>query len=180
MAGVSNWRLELIEAYPDLFRPRPGVPEAPQGAPECGPGWHDLLDKMCVRIRAAIQADSGTFWFIQIKEKYGTARIYWDGTLFPEASAKVEEAIALAKARSACTCEICGEPGRLYGGGWLTTRCAAHAEERQAVEIRSEFDNVHILRQVVGQEQRVNCRRYHRETDSFVDVESGSLGIEEG
>jgi hypothetical protein len=45
-----------------------------------------------------------------------------------EADALVEEAINLAEARSAVTCEICGESDRLYGPGWLTTRCAQHAD----------------------------------------------------
>ncbi|WP_128921297.1 hypothetical protein [Bradyrhizobium nanningense] len=40
--------------------------------------------------------------FNQIKQKYGTLYVYWDGTLSPEADALVEEAIALAEASSAC------------------------------------------------------------------------------
>jgi len=43
------------------------------------------------------------------KEKYATLRFYWEGALSPEANAKVEEIIDLAEARSACTCEVCGE-----------------------------------------------------------------------
>jgi hypothetical protein len=127
----------------------------------------------------AIQANAGTFWFVQIKEKFGIARIYWKGSLSPKASAEVEEAIALAEARSACTCEICGEPGRLYGGGWLTTRCVAHADKRPAVETRPELKNIHIVRQVVGGQHQVSCRWYDRDNDSFVDVDPDSLGIEE-
>lgn len=179
MAGVvRNWRTELIGAYPDLFHPPAGAPEAAQGSPECGEGWRDLLDRCCVRIRAAVQADGGTFKFSQIKEKYGSARLYWDGTLSPDAYALVEEAIALAEGRSAVTCEVCGEEGRLYGG-WLTTRCAAHAEGRPAVEARTGFENMHIVRHMSGGKNYVTCRRYDRETDSFVDVDPASLGIEE-
>lgn len=37
-------------------------------------------------------------------------RIYWDGKLSPDTDAQVEEAIALAEARSAVNCEVfCGE-----------------------------------------------------------------------
>jgi hypothetical protein len=50
---------------------------------------------------------------LQIKEKFGTLRFYWDGTLSSEATAQVEEAIALAEARSACTCELCDAEGQL-------------------------------------------------------------------
>ncbi|WP_439373145.1 hypothetical protein [Bradyrhizobium sp. DASA03120] len=57
--------------------------------------------------------DGGPFKFSQIKKTCGTVRVYWDGALSPEAGTQVEEAIALAEARSAVTCEVCGEEGRL-------------------------------------------------------------------
>jgi hypothetical protein len=180
MSGVvGNWRVELIEAYSDLFQPPADFPGAAQGSPECDAGWRDLLDRLCVRIRTALGADACPFKFSQIKEKCGTLRVYWDGALSPEADAQVEEAIALAEARSAVTCEICGEEGRLRGGAWLTTRCAAHAEGRPAVEARAGFENVHLVRYVVGGNRFVSCRRYDRETDAFIDVDRATLGIEE-
>ena len=126
---VPDWRFDLIEAHPDLFHPLPDNPGVAQASPACGAGWWDLLERACARIRAAIQADGGTLKFTQIKEKYGTARLYWEGALSPEADARVEEIIDLAEARSACTCEVCGEEGRLHcDGRWLMTRCAAHAQ----------------------------------------------------
>jgi hypothetical protein len=92
----------------------------------------------------------------------------------------VEEAIALAEARSACTCELCGKPGRLYSrGGWLATACSQHARG-EPVPVRPGFENLVIVRSfgVAGQ-QTVTCRRYDCETDAFVDVDPASLGIEE-
>lgn len=180
MSGVvGNWRVELIEAHRELFQPPADTPLAAQGSPECDAGWRDLLERMCIRIRAAVQADGGTFKFSQIKEKYGTLRVYWDGGLSPEASAQVEEAIALAEARSACTCELCGEPGRLHGGGWLTTRCAAHAEGRQPVTVRAGLENIHVVRHGLGSDARIACRRYDRQKDVFVEVDPASVGIGE-
>ena len=80
MARIGrDWRSNLIEAYPDLFHPWPDNPGVAQASPECGAGWQDLLERACARIRAAVQADGGTFKFTQIKEKYGTARLYWEG-----------------------------------------------------------------------------------------------------
>ncbi|MCP3471813.1 hypothetical protein NLM33_25095 [Bradyrhizobium sp. CCGUVB1N3] len=180
MSGVvGNWRVELVERYRDLFHPPAGAPMSAQGSPECGSGWRDLLDRMCVRIRAAVRPDGGAFRFTQIKSKYGTLRVYWDGTLSPDAAALVEEAIALAEARSACSCEICGEEGRLYEGAWLTTRCTTHAEGRSPVAVRPGFENIYIVRYVVGGKSRITCRRYDRENDAFVDVDPASLDIEE-
>jgi hypothetical protein len=85
---VRNWKVELIEAYPDLFRPPADRPEGAEGSPECGEGWRDLLDRACIRIRAALRAHGGSFRFTQIKEKYETARLYWEGDLSEEAGEK--------------------------------------------------------------------------------------------
>lgn len=175
---VHDWRLELVESYPDLFHPV-GDPPACVGWPEVCDGWRDLLERACARIRAAVLASGGTFHATQIKEKYGTLRFYWDGALSPAADAQVEEAIDLAEARSACTCEICGEEGRLHGPGWLTTRCAAHAEGRRPVEIKPGLENIHVVQRIVGKRREVTCRRYDRATASFIDVDPGSLGLEE-
>ncbi|VIO79137.1 hypothetical protein CI41S_67050 [Bradyrhizobium ivorense] len=62
---------------------------------------------MCVRNPDRGPGRRRTFKFSQIKEKYGTLRVYWDGSLSSEATIQVEEAIALAEARSATCCEIC-------------------------------------------------------------------------
>jgi hypothetical protein len=59
------------------------------------------------------------------------------------------------------------------------TRCADHRQGR-VVEKRAGFDNIHIVHQIVeGRLRVVRCRRYNRETDSFIDIDPTSLGIEE-
>lgn len=176
---MQDWRLGLIAAHPDLFRPPADGPEVAEGYPECGPGWRDLIDRCCVRIRAAVAADGGTFRFTQIKEKYGFARLYWTGRLSPDASARVEAAIDLAEARSACTCDVCGQSGVLRTGGWLTTRCDLHAEGRAPSEIQPGFENIHIVRYGRGAQLRIVCRRYDWDNDTFVDVDPASIGIVE-
>jgi hypothetical protein len=173
-----DWRIELIEAYPRLFQ-RQGGGSAPSCYPECGEGWRDLLERACGRIQAAVDADGRRLTVAQIKEKFGTLRFYWKANLSHEANAKVEEAIDLAEARSGCTCEVCGEEGRLHkSGAWLMTRCSAHAQG-SPVEIKRGFHNVLVVQRVVGGRSRVSCRRYDRTTDAFVDVDPASLGIEE-
>ncbi|WP_158670671.1 hypothetical protein [Bradyrhizobium guangdongense] len=178
MVNSNDWRAELLHAYPDILHPVGNPPHA-RGWPEVGDGWRDLLERCCGRIRAAIQADRGAFRATQIKEKFGTLRFYWTGSLSLSANAEVQEAIDLAEARSACTCEVCGEPGRLYGPGWLTTRCTAHAEGRRPEEIRPGFENILVEERYVGERRVVHCRRYDRENDVFINVDPASLGIEE-
>jgi hypothetical protein len=176
---AKDWKIELIRAHTRLFHPPNRHLERTQAYPECNEGWRDLLDRACVRIEAAL-AGGDTFTAEEIKEKYGTLRFYWRGRLPSEAEARVEEAIDLAKARSACTCEICGAEGRLYSrGGWLATACREHARGGPA-PVRPGFENLHVVRRFgAGGLQTVSCRRYNRATDAFVDVDPGSLGIEE-
>jgi hypothetical protein len=90
-------------------------------------------------------------------------------------------AVDLAEARSATCCELFGEEGRLYrDGGWLMTCCALHAEGRRPEESRPGLDAIHLVQRVVdGRLRTVRCRRYDRETDSFVDVDPRSLEINE-
>ncbi|WP_074116790.1 hypothetical protein [Bradyrhizobium sp. AS23.2] len=172
-----EWRVALVRAYPDLFHPA-GDPAAVQAFPDVGDGWRDLLERACARIRAAILADSGTFRATQIKEKYGTLRFYWDSGLSPMAASRAEEAIDLAEARSACTCEVCGEVGQLYGDGWLTTRCMAHAEKRSPVEVRPGFE-ILIKEWSVRDRRVIRCRRYDREADRFIEVDPTAFANEE-
>jgi hypothetical protein len=58
-------------------------------------------------------------------------------------------------------------------------RCAVHAKGR-IIESKPGFDNLLLTQKIVGGRLRtVACRRYVRETDSFVDVDPAGLGIEE-
>jgi hypothetical protein len=177
-AIVTDWRTDLIKAHPSLFHPPAGAPQAARGYPACGDGWRDLLNSACVKIEAAI-AEGESFRVLQIKEKLATLRFFWRGSLSTEAEAKIVDAVALAEARSACTCSQCGEEGRLYrAGGVLITRCALHAKGR-AVELTASLENVHIVRRIVaGQFRGVTCSRYVRATDTFKDMLPDAPGIE--
>ena len=178
---ANDWKVELIEAHTRLFHPPKGHLEGAQGYPDCENGWRDLLERACARIEAAL-VESGAFRALQIKEKFGALRFYWTGDMSEATKAKVDEAIALAVARSACTCEICGAEGWLHNrGGWLATACADHARGELA-PIKPGYEDLHLVRTFGPKHKRfpiVSCRRYIRETDSFVDVDPKSLGIEE-
>jgi hypothetical protein len=176
IAIVTDWRSELIKAYRGFFSSSPGGPET-RGCISCGDGWRDLLKRAFAKIEAIV-GEGGSFTALQIKEKDGTLRLYWRGRLSDEAEAKVNEAIDLAQARSACTCSECGDKGQLYrSGGSLLTRCAVHAVGR-LVEIKPDFENIHIVyRTVPGGIRVVTCSRYDRATDTFVDVLPNYLTI---
>lgn len=87
---------------------------------ECNKGWYGLIEpliKECTEKGYVIE---------QIKEKYGGLRFYVSGCP-PEFWDKVDA----VEAQSFHTCDVCGEPGVLRGGGWLRTLCDTHAEGRE-------------------------------------------------
>jgi hypothetical protein len=177
------WQAQLLARYPALFnREINGRVSAP-GFPSVGDGWRDLVERAIGRIADAVAAaPGGSLQVGQIKQKFGTLRLYLDKRQgFPDATcAAIDEAICLAEARSACTCETCGVEGRLFDhGGYVLTACDRHGRGK-AVEVRPGRENVHIVRTLQnGQLSIVSCRRYIRETDTFVDVTPAELGIKE-
>lgn len=180
--GQRRWQDALVARYPDIFNvTEHGGRTYTFGWPSVGDGWRDLVETAVGRIAHAVAAaPSGSLHIVQIKEKFAGLRLYYDSAgLSDEVKSAVEEAVALASARSVCTCEICGEPGRLFKrGGWYLTRCDDHAEG-DPVPIRPRRENLHIVRTLdEGRLRILSCRRYIRETDSFVDVDPSELGIE--
>ena len=178
-----TWQADLVARYPDIFNQEFAGRVTTPGYPSVGDGWRDLVETAISRIANAVAtAPTGSVHINQIKEKFGALRLYWHGrNNLPEtACAAIEEAIYLAEARSACTCETCGAEGRLYDkGGYVFTACDQHGQGK-AVKVRPGRDNVHIVRTLKdGKLSIVSCRRYVRETDSFVDVSPSELGIKE-
>jgi hypothetical protein len=96
---------------------------------ECFAGWRQLLDHLFERLEAAIAAQPvdqrDRYRAVQIKEKFGTLRVY----LATEGTPEMAEAIRLASDESARTCEVCSEPGALAErgpAGLWATRCPTH------------------------------------------------------
>jgi hypothetical protein len=66
---------------------------------------------------------------VQVKEKFGTLRFYVQA-----ATTEHYNYISFAESMSGRTCEICGNPGKRRGRGWIYTACDAHAEKQEEVE----------------------------------------------
>jgi hypothetical protein len=165
---MQDWRIDLMRSHPRLFEIISGEPERSRGYPLCEAGWRDVLERLCFRIEAALQ-ESETFGFVRIKQKFGVLRVDWRAEVPDETSVGIREAVNLAAARSACTCEVCGADGRLYSErGWLATRCAEHAAgDPVPVEIGSE--NVRPYRRTHGNPDMLYAR-YDREADTLTEV----------
>lgn len=112
----------LIQKYRHLFDPEEIIHDETKSCMawgiECGNGWYDILDEMMAKIASLNLPD---FRFSQIKEKFGTLRVYTD--YFDE---KAERIIVEAERKSAMTCEVCGKSGSPRGGGWIKTLCDEH------------------------------------------------------
>lgn len=60
----------------------------------------------------------------QVKEKFGTLRFYYTG-----GDGTIDGMVIMAEAMSSVTCEVCGNPGKQRGGGWIKTLCVHCYEE---------------------------------------------------
>jgi hypothetical protein len=177
-----SWQDDLVARHPTLFLLTENGQTYTPGWPTVDDGWRELVETAVGRIADAVSvAPPARVAIVQIKTKYGTLRLYWHGKDMDAATEHaVEEAVALAEARSACTCENCGRVGVLHArGDWLSTACPDHARG-EPVPVAPGFENLHIVQTFnAGRYPIASCRRYVRETDSFVDVDPKSLGIEE-
>jgi hypothetical protein len=172
----ENWRAALISRYPNLF----GVIHHAKPILKCSWGWRDTLETALARIETAA-TDVGCVRIRRVRQENGALRIYWTGGRISDSIRfQIEEAVALALARSACTCEVCGREGRLHSRkGWLSTKCPAHATGAP-IPIRPGLENLYIARSFGSSDAAatVSCRRYIRDIDAFVDVDPRPLGIE--
>lgn len=172
-----DWRQALVESYDDIFRPV-GPSAAAPGLPAVDDGWRDLLERACARIRASVRMYGGSLRVTEISEKYGSLRVRWEGSMSPEAAARVEEAVDLAEARSATTCEVCGEPGVLRAGEWLATRCDAHGDGRHPAEVEQGTEHPHVERRFIDGHWHDVVRFYDRTSDRFVEADLPSSQVE--
>jgi hypothetical protein len=179
MNQKDTWQQMLVDTYPKLFvRSFRGVKFSP-GFPTCGDGWCDILTKLVERVSAA--AVGYPMHFTQILERYGRLTIYWkaEANLPKRAEHAVEEAIALAQARSACTCVDCGAKGQLFSNGsCLFTACPDHARRGVPVPALHGTEDLHIVRAFVGDDIHIVAwRRYDRVHDQFVHIDPNSVGV---
>jgi uncharacterized protein with HEPN domain len=120
--------LALLEKYPVLYREAWAAPTNPASRFACGgfeisDGWFGIVDRLSARL-----AKDSALHIVQIKEKYGRLKVYFEidenAPPDPRLDAEMEAAIDEAADESERTCEVCGEPGTSEERHrWVSVRC---------------------------------------------------------
>jgi hypothetical protein len=142
----------LCTKYPKIFRDRHGDMKETLmcWGFECGDGWYNIIDQLCANIQHHIDwsyknKDWDVKWneehpddprtirevvpqvvAVQIKEKFGTLRFYYNG-----GDDQIFGMVRMAESMSSVTCEECGSPGETRGPGWIRTLCNTHEKAYQ-------------------------------------------------
>ena len=118
----------LFEQFPALFKGRDRSLQESLMAFGCehSDGWFNIIRAMCMEIDARLKSmkEPFNYEFVQIKEKFGTLRVYDNGH-----DDKIAGIIGMAESMSSMTCEFTGRPGRLCrSGSWYRTLCDEEAK----------------------------------------------------
>jgi hypothetical protein len=121
---------KLFNDFPTLYRDR-HLPESETRMCDgfcCGDGWYDILYKMSKELDIFFNAkllDDPAFVYpsvFQVKEKFGTLRVYMEGKL-PEGTGNI---IGKYEGLSEVTCMDCGSTVDVMSRqnrGWIVTLC---------------------------------------------------------
>ena len=99
-------------------------------------GWRDAFGKQYLEELGAQLKKEGnlkSFRIMQIKEKYGTLRVY-----VGSASKEVYKIIDKYEALSYHTCIDCGKPADFISGGWICPYCKDHIKDRFIMSRKNE------------------------------------------
>jgi hypothetical protein len=108
-------------------------------------GWFHLFSQLCADIDHALGDDKRGFHWTQVKEKFGSARLYFQMTpgVSSDESDLMQRLLSLkneAEAASQRTCVACGQPGRVYPDmGWMLAVCETHHQEQAAGTLGSIY-----------------------------------------
>jgi hypothetical protein len=120
---------KIVLDFPSLFKgkSRPVTESLMSFGCEHSDGWFNIIHSMCEAIDSHLKHLESPFdyEFVQIKEKFGTLRVYDNGN-----DDYIEGVIRMAENMSAVTCEVTGQPGTLcVKGHWYRTLCPEQAEK---------------------------------------------------
>lgn len=95
-------------------------------------GWLPTISSACDAVDKLLGADKAGFHFSQVKEKFGSARIYWESKILDEEVEKgITRLIDRAEEATETLCMVCGAPAEIKKYcGWFACLCDVHGRER--------------------------------------------------
>ena len=110
LAPHNSWTGDVVEDYDYTYTEAWGLPS----------GWHRLFYMLCKHLKPHLEKANllNRFYFTQIKEKYGTMRVYTSA--LPDS---VDHMIDLYECYSKYICQSCGEPSEYCTTGWIAHLC---------------------------------------------------------
>lgn len=169
---------DLIEKYPRILKDMYGPMKKTclHFGIECADGWYFLLNKVFAQIQQHIddhccdvvsidgkESSVPQFVALQIKEKFGSLRIYFSG-----GDDYCSSIIAFAETLSFGICENCGKMNEQVGRvekGWIQSLCASCSSEYHK-EIKIDRKMAALWSTVRASRKNVN-----RSWDTLCDVE---------
>jgi hypothetical protein len=124
-------------------------------------GWFPVFAQLCEDIAALLGPDKRGFHWVQLKEKFGSARYYWEmdqhepnlrldligpngvtslrlsdlqepGTAQPSLARRIDELVRAAEDATRSMCIVCGQPATLnHDQAWILALCVHHAGQRR-------------------------------------------------
>ena len=89
---------------------------------ECEDGWYSLIHNFCEEVKRLYKsknANINELTIYQIKEKYGTLRIYLGNCI-----KGTEQIVQRYEMLSSKVCEVCGRKGKMrINNGWIKVLC---------------------------------------------------------
>ena len=130
-------------------------------------GWERLFLLYCKNIRSELEKFNfvDKFSFSQIKEKYGSMRLYNNG--YPKDS-RISELEYIYEHLSTYICEDCGKPAKYETPGWITELCEncykkSHSIQYQENKDKHKLPRKHYYVKIMGFR---DGKRYTKRYDS--------------
>lgn len=102
------------------------------------PGWIPLVDTMLEVIQKELK-ENERLQIVQIRESNGSLRFSFGTKGVSEERSRIfHRLIGIAEHKSEKICSLCGEPGKIEGDLWVSTKCEQHSGKRSA------FDNYSV------------------------------------
>lgn len=95
---------------------------------DVGDGWYDIIYDLSKKITFLAEKFNATIEAHQVKEKYGTLSFYYCCS-DTELDDIIQDLVNAAENKTAHTCEVCGNYGKLRGNSWVYTSCDEHSKE---------------------------------------------------